>query len=201
MNRMIDFFQSIDQQLFLFFNGFHNPFFDTIMSAISSKSLWIPLYLLFIWLLWKVYNRGFWLPLIIVVFVVAVADASSVHLFKNVFERLRPCHNPQLLELVHTVDGKCGGQYGFVSSHAANMFSIATIMWLFIRKRFHKSYLWLSFWAALVAYSRVYLGVHYPGDILGGAALGMLVGLLGYSLFLALPCKKINCSGKEEYKP
>jgi undecaprenyl-diphosphatase len=97
-----------------------------------------------------------------------------VLLFKDTFQRLRPCHEPVLEGLVHIVKGKCGGMYGFVSSHAANCFYATVISGLFVRKK------WFSIsmicWAALISYSRIYLGVHYPGDVICGATFGALVG-------------------------
>ncbi len=115
-----------------------------------------------------------------------MGDQGSVKLFKDVFERLRPCHNPAIAELVHTINGKCGGKYGFVSSHATNSFALAVFCG-FLFKRHYKYMLWLMlFWAAIVSYSRVYVGVHYPGDIIGGAVLGSLVGLFVFWLMKIL---------------
>lgn len=191
---MIDWILNIDKELFLFFNGMNNSFFDFIMYWISSKSLWIPLYLFFAYILYKVYDRGFWLPLISLILIVGLADFISVQLFKNVFERLRPCHSEELQGLVHIVKGKCGGSYGFVSSHAANMFSLATAFWLFIKDKYPKTLIWLLLWAGIIGYSRIYLGVHYPGDVLGGAIVGMLTGLIGYMLYSKLPCSNNSIS-------
>ena len=185
---MLEYLRHIDQELFLWLNGFHNSTFDFLMWWISSKELWIPLYLFFIYILFRLYRGGFWLPLIVVLFTVGLADFSSVHFFKDVFERFRPCHEPIIQDLVHTVNGKCGGMYGFVSSHAANMFSLATIFWLFIRQKYPKSIFYLYGWAALIGYSRIYLGVHYPGDVFGGALLGILTALLMYYIYTKLPC-------------
>lgn len=116
-----------------------------------------------------------WMVLLFVAVLITLSDQISVHAFKNVFERLRPCHTPDLIFVVHTVE-KCGGQFGFVSSHAANSFALA----FFISGLLRKSYRWVPYlmygWATLTIYSRVYLGVHFPGDVLGGAILGMFIG-------------------------
>jgi undecaprenyl-diphosphatase len=189
---VIDLIVNIDKELFLFLNGFHNSFFDFLMFWISSSIVWIPLYLFFAFLLFKVYNRGFWLPLISVILIVGLADLASVELFKNVFERLRPCHNPEFDGIVHLVNNKCGGRYSFVSSHAANMFSLATSLWFFIRVKYPKSFILLAFWAALIGYSRIYLGVHFPADVVGGSFLGILVGYLGFKIYNLLPCGSPN---------
>jgi undecaprenyl-diphosphatase len=123
-----------------------------------------------------------------------LGDRSSVELFKNVFERLRPSHNPMLNGLVHLVDGK-GGQYGFVSSHATNCFAFATFSIFLLRSKFKLMLPLLLFWAVLVSYSRIYVGVHYPADLLGGAILGTVVGFFVFWLLKILNQKlklKIN---------
>jgi undecaprenyl-diphosphatase len=124
------------------------------------------------------------IPAIFVVF--AITDLASVHLFKNVFLRLRPCHEPALSGLVHLVNNRCGGSYGFVSSHAANTFGLA-IMVLLLFKKLNP---WIGYgmviWAAMVSYSRIYLGVHYPGDILGGALLGSFAAWGVYQILMLI---------------
>jgi undecaprenyl-diphosphatase len=171
----------IDTQLFLFFNGFHSETFDGIMVWVSGKVTWWPFYLLLLaYLVWT--RRLQVVPIIIFIALsVTLADQSSVHLFKEVFERLRPCREPALEGLVHLVNDRCGGMYGFVSSHAANTFGVGMLLLLIVRNRWFTAV--MIFWATLVSYSRIYLGVHYPGDIIGGAMLGMLCGYLVYLLF------------------
>lgn len=143
------------------------------MALISSKLIWVPLYAFILVMLGIKYKRSLLLIIPIIILTVTASDQLSVHAFKEVFQRLRPCHEPELSGLVHTVNNKCGGLYGFVSSHASNSFAVAVLSLGLLRKKWFTAV--ILFWAALVSYSRVYLGVHYPGDIIGGAMLGTLI--------------------------
>jgi undecaprenyl-diphosphatase len=135
-----------------------------------------------------------WRTLYVVLFIGLLflfADQISVQLFKNVFERLRPCHNPEITSIVHIINGHCGGRFGFVSSHASNSFALAIFVGLFLRNHYRFIFPAMAFWAALVSYSRVYVGVHYPADIIGGAILGTAVAVFVYYLMKFLN-KRLN---------
>lgn len=171
---MIDFLIQLDTKIFLALNGVHSPFWDSIMLFASGKLSWLPLYLLVIYFIAREYKwKAVWW-LLAIAFVVLLTDQVSVHAFKNVFQRLRPCHNTDLNGLMHLV-GRCGGKFGFVSSHAANTFGVAVFISFLFSKRWIT--LGLIFWAAFVSYSRIYLGVHYPGDVLVGAIVGAGIGI------------------------
>lgn len=173
--------EQLDQRLFLFLNSQNSPFWDKVMFALSGIAIWVPLYIAILVWLGIIYKKRFWLILLFIAVAVLLADQGSVQLFKNVFHRLRPCHEPELEGLVRVVGGRCGGLYGFVSSHAANSFNVALLSLMLIRKR------WYTFvilaWAAAIGYSRIYLGVHYPGDVVCGALYGSLVGWGIYRLY------------------
>lgn len=170
----------IDTDLFLFLNQFHNGFFDVLMKQISAKLIWVPLYLIVLFFLFKKFKlKKTILILFFFVILISLTDQTSVHLFKNVFQRLRPCHNTEIQQLTHYLSLP-GSKYGFVSSHAANSFAFAFLSLLLFR---NKNYtIFILTWAVIVSYSRIYLGVHYPLDILGGAALGIFISILIYRI-------------------
>jgi undecaprenyl-diphosphatase len=174
-------FERIDQQLFLFINSLNSPFFDQVMHTLSGKLIWVPLYLAILVFLGIKYKRKFLIIIIFIILAATLADQSSV-IVKNIVQRLRPCHEPSIMGIVHLVNGECGGVYGFVSSHATNTFDVALISLSFIRKRWYS--ICIILWACVICYSRVYIGVHYPGDVLCGAILGSFIGWGIYSLYV-----------------
>ncbi|MCD4794964.1 MAG: phosphatase PAP2 family protein [Bacteroidales bacterium] len=187
---VIDYLIQIDTNLFLFLNKYHNEFFDIIMSNISKKMIWLPLYIFVAFLLFKKYKLK--TGLILLVFfglLITVSDQTSVHLFKNVFQRLRPCYNPEIHESMHYLK-LSGGHYGFVSSHAANAFAFASLSLLLLKNKLYS--ILIIFWAFIVSYSRIYLGVHYPGDIIGGALLGISISILIYIIIKKILKKEFN---------
>jgi undecaprenyl-diphosphatase len=170
-----------DQELFLLLNGLHAPWVDAIMSFVSGKLSWLPLYIFLVVVLARHYKWRTLLVLLAVVLCITLADQTSSAFLKPTVGRLRPCHDPLLAPDVHVVQG-CGGMYGFVSSHAANTFGLALLLWLLLG-RHHHWFRYLFVWAGLVGYSRIYLGVHYPLDILGGFGVGALSALISFAAF------------------
>ena len=184
---MIDYLKNIDETLFLFLNGLHNDVFDFLMHWITYQQTWYPFYLLIvIWMFWK-YKQKAIIPILFIIIAITISDQFTSSFMKPFFERLRPCHDPSISDLVHVVDG-CGGLYGFASSHASNSFALATLLYMFFRSEFKYTSI-LFVWAALVAYSRIYVGVHFPGDIIVGGLIGYLVGLILFVIYSKLPSK------------
>jgi undecaprenyl-diphosphatase len=189
--------EQLDQQLFLFLNSLNSPFCDQVMHAISGRIIWIPLYLSILIYLGIKYKRKFFVILLFIILAATFSDQASV-LIKNIVQRLRPCYEPVLQGLVHTVNGECGGRYSFVSSHATNSFDVALLSLLFIKRRWFT--ISIVIWASVIGYSRIYLGVHYPGDVIFGALLGSIIGWSVYNLYL-LTDRKILQHRKFFYPP
>lgn len=178
---MLESINKLDQEVFLWLNSQHNDFFDVVMSWITLKYTWFPFYgLLVIFLLWKFRLQGLYMILAIAL-VIVLCDQFTSSFMKPYFERLRPCYEPALADMIHVVEG-CGGKYGFASSHAANAFGLATIVWLLLRNAYR--YLGFLFvWAAIVSYSRIYMGVHYPSDVIIGSLCGFVLGWLVFWIY------------------
>ncbi|MBR1785343.1 MAG: phosphatase PAP2 family protein [Bacteroidales bacterium] len=165
----------LDIAAFRWINGHHSAALDWVMWAVSQHWAWaVVLAAMFALVVLRHDSRRWWLVAIGFVLCFLLADQGSVHLFKEQFHRLRPCHALEDVRMFHT---RCGGLYGFVSSHAANAFAIAVFM--AARYRRLPAAGWLALlWAATTSYSRAYLGKHYPGDLLCGALFGAAIGLI-----------------------
>lgn len=170
---MIELIKQFDIDILLWLNGNHNKFWDDIMWFATSKFTWLPFYfLLTLLLIWK-YKKNSTLMILLIVLLITISDQLASGLFKPLFERLRPSHNPYLAGQLHFVNDYKGGKFGFISSHAANVFSLAFYLTLVAQNKLK----WLPFilipWAIFVSVSRVYLGVHYPMDIIVPAILSL----------------------------
>ena len=181
----------IDTEILLAINGWHAPWADTLMWIISAKATWIPLYVLLIGLLIWRYRKPAptsvkWLQrvpacvvmIVVIALAVGAADFIASGILKDLVARPRPTRVPELEGVLHIVNGYRSGQYGFASSHAANTMACALLFSLIWRNKIATCGLML--WVAANCYSRMYLGVHYPTDILGGLMIGTLTALVGY---------------------
>lgn len=177
---MIDYLMDIDAEALLAVNGMYSSFQDALWWMVSAKWSSALLVLSLLWILIHKNRRHALLVLAMIALAVLLADQVSSGLIKHLVERLRPTHDPSLENAVHIVNGYRGGMYGFVSSHAANFFAIATLVSFIMRHRL--VVIALYGWGLAQCYSRMYLGVHYPGDILGGIIVGVLAGWLVWRL-------------------
>ena len=172
--------RNFDREIFLNLNGIHSPFWDYVMTLFTFTPTWALFYLVILVIITKKFGRKALLVYLSIFLIILLSDQIS-GLIKDSVMRLRPSNDPEVSPFAH-IFFKKGGMYGFVSAHAANAFSFAVFSSLLFRNRIYS--LFIFPWALLIAYTRIYLGVHYPGDILGGALLGGLVGWGIYHLML-----------------
>lgn len=183
---MIEWLEGIDRSIVLHVNSWHSPAMDEIMWFVSAKLTWIPLYLVLFYLLYR--KNGLKIAIymaISVILTIVIADLLSVYLVKEQFQRYRPSHHGDLLEKLHfyQLDAQNkyqGGKYGFVSSHATNFFALASSFARLTQKQYPKMKIALFAIAVIICFSRLYLGVHYLSDLIGGMLLGILVSLALY---------------------
>jgi undecaprenyl-diphosphatase len=186
---MLELLKSLDESALLFLNSLHTSWLDPLIFEITDARYWLPLYLVIIGFIIYHYRWRALYLLLFLALVVLLTDQLSASLIKPWVGRLRPTHNPNLADLVHTVNGYKGGLYSFVSSHAANAFGVATFLWLAVSSKVR--WIWVMFiWAVIFSYTRIYLGVHYPGDIIFGGLLGAAIGWVVWMLMRRLPTIK-----------
>lgn len=176
--------EALDQKLFLVLNSeWTNPFFDLVLPYFRDSVFWAPLYLFVITLIAVNYGKkGIWWSIAFIC-TVAVADMVSSRIFKEGFERLRPCQDPFFRDQVRLLLKHCSSAFSFTSSHAANHFGMATFASVTLYPTFKRWIYFTYLWAFFISYAQIYVGVHYPIDILGGAGVGVLAGLLTASVF------------------
>jgi len=172
---LIEFLDHIDRAFFLFLNGFHNPFFDGVMFGATKSLVWLPLYLLFLFFMIRKYKWNILMILVFAALMIMVSDQLS-NVVKDTVQRLRPSNQPGLM--VHIVEAYKGGTYGFYSAHASNTSSVVVLMFILLGRKYWYVTIPAILWSLMTSYTRIYLGVHYPGDILAGWIAGGLVGFL-----------------------
>lgn len=189
----MDFIRQIDQSLLLFLNGFHNSFWDKAVTIYTSVQIWIPLYALIIYVIIKTFKRNAIYILVLIGLAIVLSDQFT-NLIKFSVQRLRPTHDPVLSNLVHNVYNR-GGLYSFFSAHAANTFTVATLTSRLFKRNLFTILIFL--WAIMVSYTRIYLGLHYPGDVLTGWTWGILTGLIFYQFMLFVQKKYVKAISPE----
>ena len=175
----------IDTDLLLAINGRHSPFWDSFMNDFSGKLIWVPMYAAILYVVWKNFSwKVAILSVVAVALTITFADQVCSSLIRPAVERLRPSNLASpIADLVHIVDGHRGGRYGFPSCHAANTWGLALFLHLLLRNKWLSLY--MAAWALVTCYSRAYLGLHYPGDLLVGALVGMVGAVLMFGLLAA----------------
>ena len=184
---MIEEILKLDSQLFLFLNNLGSPAFDNFWIYLSYKESNIIFYLaLLIFYFFseskKIKLSEVFYSLFFIAIMIAIADQTA-NLFKDSFQRLRPCYNESLISFVRLVNESCGGKYGFFSAHASNSFSLAVFFGLLFKNKFRFIIYMTLFYASLISFSRIYLGVHFPLDIFFGGVYGIITGLVIFRIY------------------
>lgn len=177
---MLDKILSIDEKLFVYLNSLGSETYDGLWLIITKQTSWTPLFLLLLFLIFKELGIKKTLHLLLFIAVLLLFTDQITNLFKNGFQRLRPCNNPEINSIIRIVQSR--KSFSFFSGHAANTMAVSTFLFLIFKKNFN--YLWLLFlWPLIFAYSRIYLGLHYPLDILCGYVFGAISGFLMFKLY------------------
>jgi undecaprenyl-diphosphatase len=187
---MIETINYWDEKAFLWLNSFYLEALDPVALQLTQTITWIPLYVLLLYLIYRIDPKNTLWILGGVMLTILLADQVSSGLMKPYFERLRPCHDPRWEGMMH-VYGRCGGLYGFVSSHAANTFGLATFLTLKLGRK-QKAIAWLFLYALVVSYTRIYLGVHYPLDLFFGALVGVLAAFFSWLCVVVIKRKIVK---------
>lgn len=187
---MIEIITKWDEAAFLWLNSFHSEAVDPIVLQLTKTITWIPLYVLVLYQIYRTDPKNTAWILGGVMLTILLSDQVTSGLMKPYFERLRPCHDPRWEGMLHLY-GRCGGLYGFVSSHAANTFGLATFLTLKLGKK-QKAIAWLFLYALLVSYTRIYLGVHYPLDLFFGAVVGVLAAYFSWFCVVVIKPKIVK---------
>ena len=185
---MLETLENIDKFLFLLVNNARTSFLDAIIPYVTQFPYWTPFFALIIYFLYKQFQKKIILVVACFAVLIAISDPTA-NLIKKSVKRYRPTHNTEIATQVKTIDDYKGGQYGFVSSHAANSFGIAFLLLFLLKPNYPLLKISVFMWALFISYTRIYLGVHYPADIIGGAIVGAFAAFITYRLFLFLEKK------------
>lgn len=181
---MLEELVKLDTELFIYLNGLGTETWDAFWLFYTTKFNWIPFYALLLFLMYKRLNvKMFLFTILIIVLMVTFTDQIT-NLFKKVLVmRLRPCYNPEIDEIIRLVKRSCGGKYGYFSGHSSNSMAVAVFSGLMLKARYKYLPYVLVIWAIAMGYSRIYIGVHYPLDVVSGMLFGVFSGFLFYKLF------------------
>ena len=191
---MIDQILQYDTDLFIYLNSLGTETWDPFWLAYTSKWNWIPFYALLLYLIFRQIGKKPMLVTIVVVALMVLVTDQVTNLFKHGFQRMRPCHLAEIIDGMRLVRDGCGGRYGFFSGHASNTMAAAIFIGFTLRNKYKYLLYLLIVWSLLMAYSRVYIGVHYPLDILMGMSFGAISGYTFYRLNLFLIRKFFSVS-------
>lgn len=196
---MLTFLNELDTQALLAINGWRSTWADGFMYAFSSKAIWIPMYVSILYVIFRNFHWKVAVGCMVAIgLTILFADQVGASIIRPMVERMRPSNlNNPISEWVEIVNGKRGGRYGFPSCHAANTFGISFLILFIFRNRLLSCFMML--WALVTCWSRAYLGVHYPGDLLAGMLLGLIGAALSYWLF-SLYCKRIQATKPTTYQ-
>lgn len=179
---MLDQIIQYDIELFLFLNNLGTETWDGFWMFYTYKFNWIPFYALLLFLIYKHIGKQKTLVLLVIIVAMVTFTDQITNLFKDGFERLRPCHNEDIQSVMRIVKEGCGGRFGFFSGHASNSMAVAVLVGLLLRNKYKNLIFLLLIWSFAMAYSRIYIGVHYPLDIICGMTFGALSGFMFYKL-------------------
>jgi undecaprenyl-diphosphatase len=173
----------LDKAAYIFIHAkAYSPSLDWLMLLLRKPETWIPLYAFVLYWIFRYGKKNTWKFIALSLVCFALTNSVSVEVLKPFFARLRPCHEEVLQPILRNIIS-CGGEYSMPSAHASNHFGLAAFWFLSINYIKGKKWYWLWFWAFIVCYAQVYVGKHYPGDILVGAVFGTLIGYLIFRLF------------------
>jgi undecaprenyl-diphosphatase len=176
---LLDRLKDLDVKLFIYLNGLGTESWDGFWNFVTHRFTWVPIYLLLLYLVYRIAGwKGLVYYLVAITILIYVVDQTTYYWFKAVFQRPRPSRPESGIADIIRITGSPGGKWGFISAHASNTFAIAVFLGYQIKKIFKPAAVLFVLWAVFISYSRIYVGVHYPADLLVGALWGSFVAFL-----------------------